>query len=63
MAVTKTYLIGLYLTAKSLQRYMKKWEDEVLENDLSDEQITAFADCLQCVNSLVQLFRPAPPNP
>lgn len=63
MAVTKTYLVGLYLTAKSLQKYMKKWEDEVLENELTPEQIAAFADCLQCVNSLVQLFKPAPPTP
>jgi hypothetical protein len=59
----KTYLIGLYLTGKSLQRYMNRWQSEIQAQDLTPDQIDAFTNCLACVNSLVQLFKPAPPTP
>jgi len=59
----KTYLIGLFLAATALERYMSRWDTQILANDLTGEQIAAFADCLQCVQSLIALFRPSPPTP
>jgi len=60
----KTYLIGLYLAGLALHRYMSRWQPNILENSLTQDQIDAFTNCLACVTSLVQLFKPAPPvNP
>lgn len=60
----KTYLIGLYLAGLALQKYMARWQPNIMENSLTTDQINAFTDCLACVNSLIQLFKPAPPvNP
>lgn len=59
----KTYLIGLYLAGVALHRYMARWQPNIMEQSLTQPQIDAFTDCLACVTSLIELFRPSAPTP
>jgi len=56
----RTYLIGLYLAAYALYRYMVRWQDKAKVN-MSAPQIACFDATLTAVTECVAAFAPAAP--
>jgi hypothetical protein len=59
---SRTYLVGLYFAAKGLERYMSRWQEQIMAQDLTSAQITCFNSLLTAVIDCLALFKPANPT-
>jgi len=60
--MARTYLPGLVAVAQNAHRFATRWTEQILGNDLSNEQVTAFVNWVACTATLIAAFTKAPPT-
>jgi len=57
----RTYLIGLWLAASKLYKYMSRWQN-LAKPFMTVQQVACFDATLTAVEECVEAFKPAPPE-
>lgn len=57
----KTYIPGAVDVANAAHRYLTRWQENLLENEVTSDQIAALAELITCLATFLSKWRKPPP--